>query len=226
MLIEIPKLLTAAQVGEICAALEAAPWADGRAAAGYLSAKVKDNAQLPETDPLARRLSGLVLDALDKDQTFLSAALPLKVLPPLFNRYAGGQSYGAHVDGAVRPVPGGPHRVRTDISGTLFLSDPVDYDGGELMVEDAFGARSVKLAAGSLVLYPGTSVHRVAPVTRGRRLAAFFWVQSMVRDDGARTMLFELDRSIQDLARATPDHPALVRLAGVYHNMLRRWADL
>lgn len=226
MLIEIPNLLTASQVAEVRAALEAAPWADGRATAGYLSMKVKDNVQLPETDPLARRLSGLVLDALDKDQTFLSAALPLKVLPPLFNRYAGGQSYGAHVDGAVRPVPGGGHRVRTDISGTLFLSSPDDYDGGELMVEDAFGARSVKLPAGSLVLYPGTSVHRVAPVTRGARLAAFFWVQSMVRDDSARTMLFDLDRSIQELARATPDYPAIVRLAGVYHNLLRRWADL
>ena len=225
MLIEIPGLLTTAQVAQFREALDGASWTDGRATAGYLSAKVKDNAQLAETDPVARRLSALVLDALDKDQTFLSAALPLKVLPPLFNRYAGGQAYGAHVDGAVRPVPGGPHRVRTDISATLFLSEPTDYDGGELQVEDAFGPRSVKLAAGSLVLYPGTSVHRVAPVTRGARLAAFFWVQSMVRDDRARAMLFDLDRSIQELAR-DEDHPALVRLAGVYHNLLRRWADL
>jgi PKHD-type hydroxylase len=187
---------------------------------------VKDNAQLAETDPLARKLGGAILDALDRNQIFIAAALPLKVSPPLFNCYAGGQAYGPHVDGSVRPVPGTPHRVRTDISATLFLTPPEHYDGGELLVEDTFGARSVKLPAGHLVLYPGTSVHRVAPVTRGARLASFFWVQSMVRDDAQRTILFDHDRSIQELAAVAPGHPALVRLAGVYHNLLRQWADV
>ena len=226
MLIEIPALLSAAQVEDARAALNGATWTDGRGTAGYLSARVKDNQQLAEDDPVARRLGGMILDVLDRHQTFIAAALPLKVLPPLFNRYAGGHAYGAHVDGAVRPAPGTPHRVRTDVSATLFLSDPATYDGGELIVEDAFGPRSVKLAAGSMVLYPGTSVHSVAPVTRGARLAAFFWVQSMVRDDAQRAILFDLDRSIQELARAGEESPAMTRLAGVYHNLLRRWGDV
>ncbi len=156
---------------------------------------------------------------------FFAAALPLKVLPPLFNRYSGEQSYGRHIDGAIRPIAGTPHRVRTDLSATLFLSAPESYDGGELVIQDAFGERSVKLAAGDLVLYPGTSVHRVAPITRGVRLAAFFWIQSMVRDATQRSILFELDGAIQRLAKDVPQHAALVDLAGVYHNLLRAWAD-
>src|SRR5215471_10506436 len=193
MLIVIPKVLSSTQIAECRAALENAEWADGKATAGYLSARVKDNQQIPETHPLARRLGGVILDALDKNQTFIAAALPLKVVPPLFNRYAGGQSYGGHIDGAVRPVAGTPHRVRTDLSATLFLSEPQDYDGGELVIEDRLGDRRIKLAAGDMVLYPGTSVHHVEPVTRGVRLAAFFWIQSMVREDSKREILFEMD---------------------------------
>ena len=196
MLLHIPGLLDAAQVAECRAALEAAEWSDGKATAGYLSSSVKDNMQLPENHPLARRLGEMILDALDKNQLFISAALPLKVVPPLFNRYAGGQAYGGHIDGAVRPVIGTPHRVRTDVSATLFLSAPEDYDGGELVIEEKLGQRRVKLAAGDMVLYPGTSVHRVEPVTRGARLAAFFWVQSMVREEAKRDILFELDTGL------------------------------
>jgi PKHD-type hydroxylase len=225
MLLRIPSVLTAEQVAQCVSALKAADWTDGKDTAGYLSRRVKDNEQLPESHPLARRLGELILDALDKNQLFISAALPLKVVPPLFNRYAGGQSYGGHIDGAVRPVFGTPHRVRTDLSATLFLSAPEDYDGGELVIEEPAGAQRIKLTAGDMVLYPGTSVHRVEPVTRGARLAAFFWVQSMVREEARRDILFELDTSIQRLGRDTPGHPSLVQLAGVYHNLLRLWAD-
>lgn len=227
-MIEIPDLLDADEAKDCCAALDAADWADGRATAGYLSAQVKDNRQLSDSDPAARRLGALILERLDAHQTFIAAALPLKVTPPAFNRYAGGQNYGAHVDGAVRtaPGPGGlGHRVRTDLSATLFLTPPEDYDGGELIVEDSLGPRAVKLKAGSMLLYPATSVHRVAPVTRGARLASFFWIQSMVKEDAARTLLFDLDRSIQDMAAASPGHPALTRLAGIYHNLFRRWSE-
>ena len=181
--------------------------------------------QLPDTDPTGRELADAILRALEKNSLFTSAALPLKVLPPLFNRYAEGQAYGRHIDGAIRPVAGTPDRLRTDLSATLFLSPIGDYDGGELIVDDAFGERSIKLAAGDMVLYPGTSVHRVAPVTRGVRFAAFFWIQSMVRDTTQRAILFGLDTAIQKLAADVPDHAALVDLAGVYHNLLRSWAD-
>lgn len=225
MLVEIPDVLTAEQVARCQDALERAAWADGRASAGYLSRAVKNNAQLPDTDATARELGELILVALEQNAMFTAAALPLKVLPPLFNRYGGGQSYGAHIDGAIRPIAGTPHRIRTDLSATLFLSAPDSYDGGELVVEDALGERSVKLAAGDMLLYPGTSVHRVTPVTRGVRLAAFFWIQSMVRDNTQRRILFELDTAIQRLARDVPEHAALVDLAGVYHNLLRCWAD-
>jgi len=167
----------------------------------------------------------VILDALDKNQTFIAAALPLKVVPPLFNRYAGGQSYGGHIDGAVRPVAGTPHRVRTDLSATLFLSEPADYDGGELVIADTLGERHLKLPAGDMVLYPGTSVHRVEPVTRGARLAAFFWVQSMVREDAKRDLLFELDRALQELGHDGADRRGGVRLMGVYHNLVRMWSD-
>jgi PKHD-type hydroxylase len=225
MLLTIQNVLTPEQVAACTAQLGSANWADGRESAGYLSQSVKNNAQLADTDPVARELGDTILHALEKNPRFFSAALPLKVLPPLFNRYAGEQAYGRHIDGAIRPVAGTHHRVRTDLSATLFLSTPESYSGGELIIQDTFGERAVKLAAGDLVLYPSTSVHRVAPVTRGVRLAAFFWIQSMVRDATRRSILFELDAAIQRLATDVPQHAALVDLAGVYHNLLRAWAD-
>ena len=225
MLVRIPQVLSAQQVMDCRAALETADWSDGRATAGYLSARVKDNAQVPEGHPVARRLGDMILDELDRNQLFISAALPLKVVPPLFNRYAGGQTYGGHVDGAIRPVFGTPHRVRTDLSATLFLSDPSEYDGGELVVQDLAGETRVKFPAGDMVLYPGTSVHRVEPVTRGVRLASFFWIQSMVREDAKRDLLFQLDTGLQHLGRDVPDHAGVVQLMGVYHNLLRLWSD-
>lgn len=225
MLIVIPGVLSAAQVRECRAALSAASWSDGRGSAGYLSARVKHNEQLPEGSAVAHRLGSLILDELDKNQLFISAALPLKVLPPLFNRYQGGGSYGGHVDGAVRPVHGTPHRIRTDLSATLFLTAPEDYDGGELVIEDTYGERRVKLNAGDMVLYPGTSVHRVEPVTKGARLAAFFWIQSMVREDPKRALLFEMDTALQRLGGTEPHNEAVVKLMGAYHNLLRMWAD-
>lgn len=225
MLIRIPQVLSAQQVKDARKALETADWGDGRATAGYLSARVKDNAQVPEGHPVARRLGDMILDALDKNQLFISAALPLKVVPPLFNRYAGGQAYGGHVDGAIRPVFGTPHRVRTDLSATLFLSEPTDYDGGDLVVQDLAGETRVKFPAGDMVLYPGTSVHRVEPVTRGVRLASFFWIQSMVREDAKRDLLFQLDTGLQQLGSDVPDNAAVVQLMGVYHNLLRLWSD-
>ena len=226
MLISIPDVLTESRAAEIRAELEHAAWADGRNSAGYLSSRVKHNEQLADGDPTGRRLGETILAELDKIQTFTAAALPQKVLPPLFNRYVEGASYGGHIDGAVRPLAGTSLRVRTDLSATLFLSPPESYDGGELVVRDAFGDRAVKLPAGHLVLYPGTSVHRVEPVTRGTRYAAFFWIQSMVRSDTHRSILFDLDNAIRRLATDVPEHPSLVELAGVYHNLLRDWADV
>lgn len=225
MLIQIPKVLDAETAALCRRELEQADWEDGRGSAGYLSRAVKDNSQLPDQHPLARKLGELILRALDQNALFTAAALPMKIVPPLFNRYAGEQNYGRHVDGAIRPVSGTPMRVRTDLSATLFLSAPEDYDGGELVIEDTYGPRQVKLAAGDMVLYPGTSVHRVEPVTRGVRLASFFWIQSMVRADSQRSILFELDQAIQKVAVDTPEQEALVDLAGVYHNLLRNWAD-
>lgn len=225
MPIHIQSVLSPAQIAKCAAALEAAEWGDGKATAGYLSSRVKNNAQLAEDHPAARKLGDMILDALDRNQLFVSAALPLKVVPPLFNRYTGGQAYGGHIDGAVRPVAGTAHRVRTDLSATLFLTAPEDYDGGELVIEGGLGIQRVKLPAGDMVLYPGTSVHRVEPVTRGERVAAFFWIQSMVRDEAKRGVLFELDTALQQLGRDTPDHPALIKIAGAYHNLLRLWSD-
>jgi len=225
MLIRIPHVLSSAQVAECREALMGADWGEGKATAGYLSSRVKDNTQVPEGHPIARRLGDMILDALDKNQLFISAALPLKVVPPLFNRYSGGQSYGGHVDGAIRPVFGTPHRVRTDLSATLFLSEPQDYDGGELVVQDLLGESRIKFPAGDMVLYPGTSVHRVEPVSKGTRLAAFFWIQSMVREDAKRQLLFQIDTALQQLGRDVPEHGALVQLMGVYHNLLRLWSD-
>ena len=226
MLLHIPKVLSPEQRSAMRAALDRVDWEDGRITAGSQAARVKNNEQLTEEHPLARELGEAVLKALAQNSLFTSAALPLKVFPPLFNRYRGGGNFGAHIDTAVRLTRLPPHRVRTDISGTLFLADPEEYDGGELMVEDTYGAHSVKLAAGDLVLYPASSLHEVRPVTRGARVAAFFWVQSMVRDDSRRTQLYEMDRAIQQLAAELPGHPSLVRLTGVYHNLLRSWAEL
>jgi PKHD-type hydroxylase len=225
MLVRIPEILSAAQLREFRRELEAVAWSDGRGSAGYLSQEVKRNQQLPDHHPLALRLGERVLRALSANALFTAAALPLKILPPLFNRYDSEQSYGRHVDGAIRPVTGTPHRIRTDLSATLFLSEPDSYDGGELEVEDTFGPRRIKLAAGDLVLYPGTSVHRVLPVTRGTRLASFFWIQSMVREDHKRALLLELDRSVQKVAGGADAHETATDLAGVYHNLLRLWAD-
>ena len=225
MLLQVPQVLTPDQVARFRQFLDAAGWADGRITAGYQSALAKHNQQLPEDSPLAVELGEQVLVALQGSLLFLSAALPLKVFPPLFNRYAGGQSFGSHVDNAVRTVRGTPHRVRTDLSATLFLSAPDQYDGGELVIEDTYGTHSIKLPAGDLVLYPASSLHRVQPVTRGARVASFFWIQSMVRDDGQRTLLYDLDRATQQVHRDSPDSPAALQLTGVYHNLMRRWAD-
>ncbi|MFO3704889.1 Fe2+-dependent dioxygenase [Xanthomonas codiaei] len=228
MLLPIPDVLDAAQLGALRARLDAADWADGRITAGHQSAQAKDNAQLPEDSPIARDAGALVLDALSRSSTFFSAVLPRRIYPPLFNRYSGGQSFGYHVDNAVRydRSRGGAEPVRTDVSATLFLSDPDSYDGGELVIEDTYGTQSVKLPAGHLLIYPGTSLHKVTPVTRGTRVAAFFWIQSMLRDAAQRRLLFELDVSIRRLTQDTPGHPSLIQLTGVYHNLLRQWADV
>jgi PKHD-type hydroxylase len=228
MLLQIPQVLNTEQVAFFRARLASAAWADGRITAGHQSGKAKDNEQLPENDPVAIELGALVREALKKNDNYFSAALPRVVFPPLFNRYRGGQAFGFHIDNAIRYDRSGQlvQPVRTDLSATLFLSDPASYEGGELVIEDTYGTHQVKLPAGDLVLYPGTSLHRVLPVTRGERLASFFWIQSLVRDDGDRRLLFELDVSIRRLTQATPDHPALVQLTGVYHNLLRRWAEV
>lgn len=228
MLLHIPGVLSADQIAECRSRLEHAQWNDGRATAGYQSAKAKNNRQLAETDPLARELGDLIVDALGRNATFFAAALPLRIYPPLFNAYAGGQSFGFHVDNAVRYdrslTP--PRPLRTDLSATLFFCEPDDYDGGDLVIEDTFGTHSVKLPAGDMVLYPGSSLHEVQPVTRGVRLASFFWIQSMVRDDTQRRLLFDLDVSIQQLTARVPDAPELIQLTGVYHNLLRQWTDV
>jgi PKHD-type hydroxylase len=225
MLLHIPDVLTRTQVGEFRRKLDAAEWVDGRATAGHQSAQAKNNMQLPEDHSLARDLGDVILSALANNPLFISAALPLKIFPPLFNRYQGGQSFGNHVDNAIRQIRGTPHRVRTDLSATLFLSEPDGYDGGELSIEDTYGVQQVKLPAGHMVLYPASSLHHVRPVTRGARIAAFFWIESMVRDDGERTLLFDLDSAIQRIGRDAPDHPGIVQLTSVYHNLLRRWAN-
>src|SRR5688572_29717391 len=226
MLLQISDVLTAGEVARCRKMLEETEWVDGRVTAGHQSARTKRNMQLPEDHPAAGEMGGMIVAALERSPLFMSAALPLKVFPPLFNRYEGGQSFGNHVDNAIRQVTGTPHRVRTDISATLFLSAPEEYDGGELVVEDTYGVHSVKLPAGSLVLYPSSSLHHVKPVSRGARIASFFWIQSMVRDDGERTLLFDLDMAIQRLGEDIPEHPAPVQLTGVYHNLLRRWAEV
>lgn len=226
MLLPIPNVLSSADVAQARRALDAAPWVDGRVTAGPQSARAKDNLQVPEDHPTARALGAQIVQALQQTPLFMSAALPLRVFPPLFNRYEGGGSFGSHVDNAIRQVTGGRDRIRTDLSATLFLSDPDEYDGGDLTVEDTYGVHQVKLPAGHMVLYPSTSLHHVTPVTRGARIASFFWIQSLVRDDSQRTLLFDLDTAIQRVSHDAPDHPATVQLTGVYHNLLRQWAEL
>ena len=226
MIIRIASVLSADELGAIRAGLEGGAWEDGRLTAGHQSAQVKSNLQLPQTDAVAREASDIVLRALERSSLFVSATLPQHVFPPLFNRYGPGMSFGNHVDNAVRQIPSTPHRLRTDMSATLFLSVPEEYDGGELIVEDTFGTHSVKLAAGDMIVYPSSSLHRVEPITRGIREAAFFWIQSMVRDDGARALLFDLDTSIRELTHSGADRGSVVRLTHCYHNLLRRWAEI
>jgi PKHD-type hydroxylase len=226
MLLQIPDILTPEAVAQCRQMMEQADWVDGKVTAGHQSAQAKDNMQLPEDHPAARQMGDMIVAALERNLLFMAAAVPLKVFPPLFNRYQGGQSFGTHVDNAIRQVTGTPHRVRTDLSATLFLSQPDEYEGGELLVEDTYGVHQVKLPAGHLILYPASSLHQVRAVTRGARLASFFWIQSMVRDDGQRTLLFDLDMAIQGLNQDLPGHRSAVQLTGIYHNLLRRWADV
>jgi PKHD-type hydroxylase len=226
MLLQIPDVLSATQVAQCRSLLDAAEWVDGRVTAGFQSSRAKDNLQIPEGHPAAIQCGDMIVSALEQTSLFLSAALPLRVFPPLFNRYSGGQAFGTHVDNAIRQIPGTPRRIRTDLSATLFLSSPDEYDGGELIIEDSYGAHAVKLPAGHMVLYPATSLHHVRPVTRGARVGSFFWIQSMVADDGQRTILFDLDSAIRTLGRDIPDAPAVVQLTGIYHNLIRRWSHL
>jgi PKHD-type hydroxylase len=230
MLVHIPQLLSADQVAHVRGQLVASNWVDGKVTAGAQSAGEKHNLQLLEDSPTARALGEVILSALGRNERFMSASLALRVFPPLFNRYDVGMGFGTHIDNAIRFVKpslasGNPIRVRTDLSATLFLTDPDDYDGGELVIEDTFGSHKVKLPAGDLVVYSATSRHHVTPVTRGSRWSSFFWIQSMVRDESARAMLFELDNAIQGLRRRVGDSEEVVSLTGLYHNLVRRWAD-
>lgn len=226
MMLHIPEVLSRDQVAHMRRALDAADWTDGRATVGPQGAQVKQNRQLPETSQLSAELGAVILAELARHAVYISAALPLRTVPPLFNSYAGGEHYGAHVDGAIRGVPGSPLPLRTDLSCTLFLADPEEYDGGELVVTDTYGVHEVKLPAGDLILYPSSSVHKVEPVTRGTRVCSFFWVQSMVRDDARRAMLTELDQTIQRLRQRVGDDGDVVSLTSHYHNLLRMWAEL
>ncbi len=223
MLIAIPNVLTPEQTRQARTLLDSADWVDGRVTAGHQSAMTKQNSQIAEGHPVAQQVGETILQALGRNPLFRSAALPLRVFPPLFNRYAGGQTFGTHVDNAIRTHGASGQRIRTDLSCTLFLSEPDEYDGGELVVEDTYGSKSIKLAAGSMVLYPSTNLHHVTPVMRGARVASFFWLQSMIRSDEQRTLLFDLDNSIQMLE---PGGAPAVKLTGVYHNLLRQWAEM
>ena len=226
MIVQVPNILTAEQIARCREVMQRASWVDGRATAGYQSAVVKENRQLSENSPEARELGVMIVAALERSPLFITAALPLRVFPPLFNRYEGGEKFGAHLDNSIRQIPGTPYRIRTDISATLFLSAPEEYDGGELVIDDVYGAHAVKLPAGDMVVYPASSLHHVNPVTRGVRLAAFFWIQSMIRDDGQRTLLFDLDMAINKVNQAIPNHGAVVELTNCYHNLLRRFAEV
>jgi len=228
MLVAIPSILSKAQVADAMGRLRAEEWIDGKATAGAQSALAKSNLQLVQDNKAAAGIGADILNALKQNALFLSAALPRAIFPPLFNRYdaSEGHGFGNHVDNAIRFLPDGGGRIRTDLSATLFLSEPEDYDGGELIIEDSYGEHQVKLPAGDMILYPATSLHRVEPVTRGSRFASFFWIESMVRDDGQRTLLLDMDAAIRTLAQsAGDDDPAIVSLTGTYHNLLRRWAD-
>ncbi|MDK9695217.1 MAG: Fe2+-dependent dioxygenase [Siculibacillus sp.] len=226
MLITVPELLTPAEVGHCRTVLRRAAWVDGRTTAGPITAVVKANRQVDPTSREAIECGEVILAALHRSAEFLSAALPLRILPPMFNAYGPGERFGIHVDNAIRNAPGSRERIRTDVSTTVFLSEPDEYEGGELTVETPFGVQSVKLAAGHAVVYPSTSLHEVTPVTAGERLASFFWTQSMIRDEGERSLLFDLDQAIQDLRDARgEDDPHAMRLSFVYHNLVRRWAE-
>jgi len=227
MLLHLASVLTKDQVIQARHRIDAAQWVDGNVTSGAQSAHAKRNAQLPENTPEARAVGQTILDALGRNAQFMSAALPMKVFPPLFNRYEGGQQFGSHIDNAVRQLKGTDFRLRTDLSATLFLTEPEDYDGGELSVEDTFGTQRVKLPAGDMVLYPASSLHHVTPVTRGARVSAFFWIQSMVRTDADRTTLYQLDQAVQQIgAEKGPNDPLTIQLTGVYHNLIRKWAEL
>jgi PKHD-type hydroxylase len=228
MLLRIPAVLNADQLTAMRGSLQApaAPWVDGRATAGHQGAPVKKNRQIDETSPMARELGGLVLTELERNALFISAVLPHRVYPPMFNRYDEGMHFGTHVDGAVRMIPGTGQKLRTDLSATLFLAPPESYEGGELIIETGFGAEHVKLAAGDMIVYTSTSRHRVTAVARGARVACVFWIQSLIRDDFKREQLFELDRSIQRLTELGSDPDSLVRLAGHYHSLLRMWTEI
>ena len=227
MLLHIPEVFTKDEVAALRATLDAGPWADGNMTSGHQSATAKKNSQLPEDCVEAREISAVVMQALNANPMFVAAALPHTIFPPLFNRYEGGGEFGVHVDNAIRQQRGGPLRIRSDLSATLFLSEPEDYDGGELVVEEMYGPQSVKLPAGDMVLYPSKSLHRVTPVTRGARVSSFMWLQSLIRDDGDREMLFRMDVAIQRVAlEKGPKDQAVIELTGVYHNLLRRWAEV
>ena len=226
MMVHVPEVLSPQQVARCREVIEKAAWVDGRGTAGPQSAKVKHNLQLPETAPEARELGDMVIEALGRNVLFFSAVLPKQVFPPLFNRYDAGMTFGAHVDNAIREYLNTNLRIRTDISATLFISSPEDYDGGELVVEDTYGSHHVKLPAGDLIVYPGTSLHNVTPITRGSRIASFFWTQSLIRDDAKRGLLFDLDMSIRRLTADHPEHKSIVSLTAVYHNLLRQWAEV
>jgi len=225
VLVHVPDVLTGPQISRCREVMAYAKWIDGRATAGHQSARAKHNLQIPEGTPEAREMGELIVGALERSPLFISAALPHRIFPPLFNRYDESMTFGFHVDNAIRQITGTPLRLRTDLSATLFLSRPEEYDGGELVVEDTYGSHAVKLPAGHLILYPAASLHRVNPVTRGARLASFFWIQSMVRADADRTLLFELGTVLQQFEQAVPDHPAVIDLTGVYYNLFRRWTD-
>jgi PKHD-type hydroxylase len=225
MLLQIPQVITVGEAAQFRERIASAHWVDGSVTAGHQSAQVKRNEQLPEESAEARETGAKIMTALQRSALFFSAALPKQVYPPLFNRYSGGMNFGNHVDGAIRVHAPTGTRIRADLSATLFLTSPDEYEGGELLVEDTYGTHSVKLAAGDMVLYPAASLHRVTPVTRGARVSSFFWIQSMVRDDGQRALLFDMDMAIVRMARDHPGHPALVSLTGCYHNLLRMWAE-
>jgi PKHD-type hydroxylase len=225
MMLHIPNVLTAEQVARCRDVMVKADWVDGNVTAGHQSRKVKYNLQLPEESQTARDLGDMVLKALYCSPLFMSAVLPKQVFPPLFNRYDAGMTFGSHVDNAIRSHSTMPVRIRTDVSATLFISSPDDYDGGELTVEDTYGEHSVKLPAGDMVIYPGTSLHNVTPITRGSRIASFFWIQSLIRDVSHRALLFDLDMAIIRLTQDHPEHPSIVNLTSVYHNLLRQWSE-